>query len=160
MQTLIPAVYARLPKADAKRRFGDNDKVGRVAAQLIERALDFEIEHYPDFRNAMNYAVQDRFLGGRGVAWVRYEPHVRQQDVPEDGLQVTDVVENEEDEYEDVGSSPCGPRIQHRAASWAGRLVHCLVLRFHSRKLLLWRWQMARKARCRVRKIQLPASRK
>jgi len=106
VQTLIPAVYARLPTADAKRRFGDNDKVGRVAAQLIERALDFEIEHYPDFRNAMNYAVQDRFLGGRGVAWVRYEPHVRQQDVPEDGLQITDVVENEEDKYEDVGSSP------------------------------------------------------
>ena len=95
VQTLIPAVYAKLPKAVAKRRFGDNDQVGRVAAQLIERALDFEIEHYPDFRATMKHAVEDRFLGGRGVAWVRYEPHVRQQDVPEDGLQVTEDVENE-----------------------------------------------------------------
>jgi hypothetical protein len=39
VQTLIPAVYARLPKADVSRRFGDNDPVGRVAAQLVERAL-------------------------------------------------------------------------------------------------------------------------
>jgi hypothetical protein len=38
VQTLIPAVYARLPKADVSRRFGDNDPVARVASQLIERA--------------------------------------------------------------------------------------------------------------------------
>jgi hypothetical protein len=67
IQTLVPAVYAKMPKAVAKRRFGDNDQVGRVASQIIERALDFEIEHYPDFRAAMKYAVYDRFLGGRGV---------------------------------------------------------------------------------------------
>ena len=93
VQTLIPAVYARLPKADVSRRFGDNDPVARVASQLIERSLDFEIEHYTDFRSTMKHAVEDRFLGGRGVAWVRYEPHVRAQDIPEDGLQVTEDVD-------------------------------------------------------------------
>ena len=93
VQTLIPAVYARLPKADVSRRFGDNDPVARVASQLIERALDFEIEHYSDFRSTMKNAVEDRFLGGRGVAWVRYEPHVRAQDIPDDGLQVTEDVD-------------------------------------------------------------------
>lgn len=98
VQTLIPAVYARLPKADVSRRFGDNDPVARVASQLIERALDYEIEHYTDFRSTMKHAVEDRFLGGRGVAWVRYEPHVRTQDMPEDGLQVTEDVD-EADEY-------------------------------------------------------------
>jgi len=96
VQTLIPAVYARLPKADVSRRFGDNDPVARVASQLIERALDFEIEHYTDFRSTMKHAVEDRFLGGRGVAWVRYEPHVRAQDIPEDGLQVTEDVDEPE----------------------------------------------------------------
>ena len=97
VQTLIPAVYAKLPKASAVRRFGDNDQVGRVAAQLIERALDYEIEHYPDFRATMRYAVEDRFLGGRGVAWVRYEPHVRAQELgmPEDGPQVTEDVDED-----------------------------------------------------------------
>ena len=96
VQTLIPAVYARLPKADVARRFGDNDPVARVASQLIERALDFEIEHYSDFRSTMRYAVEDRFLGGRGVAWVRYEPHVRAQNEPEDGFQITEDVDEPE----------------------------------------------------------------
>jgi len=95
VQTLIPAVYARLPKAAVSRRFGDNDPVGRVASQLIERSLDFEIEHYSDFRSAMRHAVEDRFLGGRGVAWVRYEPHVVAQDMPEDGYQITEDVDKE-----------------------------------------------------------------
>jgi hypothetical protein len=98
VQTLIPAVYARLPKADVARRFGDNDPVARVASQLIERALDFEIEHYTDFRSTMRHAVEDRFLGGRGVAWVRYEPHVRAQDEPEDGFQVTEDVDEPDEE--------------------------------------------------------------
>lgn len=90
VQTLIPAVYAKLPKASVNRRFGDNDPVGRVASQLIERALDFEIEHYSDFRSAMRHSVEDRFLGGRGVSWVRYEPHVVAQGMPEDGFQITE----------------------------------------------------------------------
>ena len=105
VQTLIPAVYAKLPKASASRRFGDNDQVGRVAAQLIERALDYEIEHYPDFRATMKYAVEDRFLGGRGVAWVRYEPHVRAQELgmPEDGPQVTEDVDEDGNQPEPAG---------------------------------------------------------
>ena len=104
VQTLIPAVYAKLPKAVAERRFGDNDPVGRVASELIERALDYEIEHYPDFRATMRYAVEDRFLGGRGSAWVRYEPHVRTLDTPEDGVQITEDIENERAE----GQTPEG----------------------------------------------------
>jgi hypothetical protein len=96
VQTLIPAVYARMPKADVSRRFGDNDPVGRVASLLIERALDYEIEHYPDFRSSMRHAVEDRFLGGRGVSWVRYDPHIKQQDVPEDGYQITEDIEKGE----------------------------------------------------------------
>ena len=105
VQTLIPAVYAKLPKASAARRFGDNDQVGRVAAQLVERALDYEIEHYPDFRATMRYAVEDRFLGGRGVAWVRYEPHVRAQELgmPEDGPQVTEDVDEDGNQPEPAG---------------------------------------------------------
>jgi hypothetical protein len=93
VQTLIPAVYAKLPKADVQRRFGDNDPVGRVASRLIERAVDFEIEHYPDFRSTMKYDVEDRFLGGRGTSWVRYEPHVAPIGVEDDGLSITSDIE-------------------------------------------------------------------
>jgi len=98
VQTLVPAVFARLPKADVSRRFGDNDPVGRVAALLLERTLDYEIEHYTDFRSSMNHVVEDRFLGGRGVSWVRYEPHIAAQDV-----QVTEDIEDVSDQTSDNG---------------------------------------------------------
>ena len=96
IQALTPAVYSKLPTADVRRRFGDNDQVGRVASQLLERAIDFEIEHYPDFRSMMTNVVRDRFLGGRGTAWVRYEPHIKQQSIPDDGLQITEDADDEE----------------------------------------------------------------
>jgi multimeric flavodoxin WrbA len=59
---------------------------------MLERALEFEIEHYGDYKSAMNNSVLDRLLGGRGVAWVRYEPHIvgEESDEPEDGLEVTE----------------------------------------------------------------------
>lgn len=74
VQTLVPATFSRLPQPDVSRRFRDSDPVGRVASLLLERALEFEVRHYPDYREAMKNSVMDRFLGGRGVAWVRYAP--------------------------------------------------------------------------------------
>jgi hypothetical protein len=97
VQTIQPAIFARLPRPDVSRRFRDNDPIGRVASMMLERALEFEIEHYGDYKSAMNNAVLDRLLGGRGVAWVRYEPHIvgeeadmSGEDTPEDGLEVTE----------------------------------------------------------------------
>jgi len=109
VQTLIPAVYAKMPKASVSRRFSDNDPVGRVASLLIERALDYEIEHYPDFRASMRNSVEDRFLGGRGVAWVRYDPHIKTQDMPEDGYQVTEDVETHENNPDNLMSGMEAP---------------------------------------------------
>ena len=59
---------------------------------MLERALEFEIEHYGDYKSAMNNAVLDRLLGGRGVSWVRYEPHFEAdtESEPDDGYQVTE----------------------------------------------------------------------
>jgi hypothetical protein len=110
VQTLTPAVYAKLPKSDISRRFGDNDPVGRVASQLLERAIDFEIEHYPDFRSTMKYDVEDRFLGGRGTAWVRYEPHVAPIGIEDDGVSITSAIEQGE------GAPPNLEQIEYECA--------------------------------------------
>jgi len=104
VQTITPAVFARLPRPDVSRRFRDNDPIGRVASMMLERALEYEIEHYQDYASAMKQAVQDRLLGGRGTAWVRYEPHIvgeaggMGEDMPEDGLQVTEDTDEAETE--------------------------------------------------------------
>jgi hypothetical protein len=92
VQTIRPAIFARLPRPDVSRRFRDNDPVGRVASMMLERALEYEIEHYHDYRAGMENAVLDRLLGGRGTAWVRYEPHiVAEQNATRDGLAGQDV---------------------------------------------------------------------
>jgi hypothetical protein len=104
VQTITPAVFARLPRPDVSRRFRDNDPIGRVASMMLERALEYEIEHYGDYASAMRQSVQDRLLGGRGTAWVRYEPHIvgeeggMAEDMPDDGLQVTEDIDEAETE--------------------------------------------------------------
>lgn len=107
VQVSLPAVFARLPKPDVSRRFRDNDPVGRVASLVLERGLDYEVDHYPDYRAAMEGCVLDRFLGGRGQAWVRYEPHISAAPgTPDDGVQITedadeaDAAVDEQIEYE------------------------------------------------------------
>ena len=102
IQTLVPATFSRIPQPDVSRRFRDTDPVGRVASLILERGLEFEINHYPDYKATMKQAVLDRFLGGRGTAWVRYEPHFTETSPqePEDGLQVTEDVEDEKLEEE------------------------------------------------------------
>ena len=100
VQTIQPAIFARLPRPDVSRRFRDNDPIGRVASMMLERALEFEIEHYGDYKAAMNNSVLDRLLGGRGVSWVRYEPHIvgEVEGEPDDGYQVTEDTDEAETE--------------------------------------------------------------
>ncbi len=120
VQTIQPAIFARLPRPDVSRRFRDNDPIGRVASMMLERALEFELEHYGDYKSAMNNSVLDRLLGGRGVAWVRYEPHIvgemadEADGAPEDGFSVTeDADEAETPEAMEVESQE---RIEYECA--------------------------------------------
>jgi hypothetical protein len=116
VQTIQPAIFARLPRPDVSRRFRDNDPIGRVASMMLERALEFEIEHYGDYKSAMNNSVLDRLLGGRGVSWVRYEPHFAVDEVgePEDGFQVTEDSDESETPEGEANENP--ERIEYECA--------------------------------------------
>lgn len=100
VQTLSAATFSRLPKPDVSRRYRDQDPVGRVAALILERDLDYHVQHYPEYRTALKAAVLDRFLGARGTSWVRYEPHFRAGTGPVDGDQVTDDVDTPDEELD------------------------------------------------------------
>jgi hypothetical protein len=68
---------------------------------MLERALEYEIEHYGDYNSAMKSSVLDRLLGGRGTSWVRYEPHIvggKTEDEPDDGYQITEDIDDAETE--------------------------------------------------------------
>ncbi len=124
VQVIKPAIFARLPRPDVSRRFRDNDPIGRVASTMLERALEYEIEHYSDYKSAMDNAVFDRLLGGRGTAWVRYEPHIvaeqndlntglAGQDVG-NGVQITE--DADEAETEDAELVESEERIEYECA--------------------------------------------
>lgn len=69
-QTTVPALYNSEPIPDIRRRFGEDDPIGKAACRIIERALTIQAEQY-DFDGAMKAAVKDRQLPGRGVTRVR-----------------------------------------------------------------------------------------
>lgn len=96
VQTLMPALYARNPKPDISRRFKDADPVGRVAADVLERATSYFVSE-DKFGQTMKQTVLDYLLPGRGTTWVRYVPHMRDEslqvggaEIAEEGPQVTD----------------------------------------------------------------------
>lgn len=99
--TLLPAAYGRNPKADIERRFKDDDSLGRVTSEVLERSTDYFIST-EQFRASMRSALFDRLTGGRGVVWSRYEPHFRDMEIQEneevadEGYEVTQAVESEE----------------------------------------------------------------
>lgn len=73
IQTMLPALYGKTPRAQVDRRHKDQDPVGRTAAQILERALQYEVDTKGDFDASIRNAITDRLLPGRGVAWVRFE---------------------------------------------------------------------------------------
>ena len=79
METLKPAVLARVPTAVVGRRWKDDDPVGRVASEVLERALNFTLDTV-DAAEVLTGLRDDFLLVGRGQAWVRYVPHLQRID--------------------------------------------------------------------------------
>lgn len=98
-QTLLPALRFKNPKPDISRRFNDADPVGRVAADVLERATGYCVG-CDDYGMAMRQAVFDYVLPGRGTIWVRYVPHMRDlevkgpPEVEDEGAEISDDVES------------------------------------------------------------------
>jgi hypothetical protein len=72
--TLMSIMVSQTPKVEADRRFADpNDDVGRVAAEMMTRLLQNDMNDPDDtYVTVLRQALQDRLLAGLGVARVRY----------------------------------------------------------------------------------------
>ncbi len=75
VETLKPSIYARLPTILCSRRFKDKDKVGRVAAEIMERCTNTTMDIL-GVDEVFRLVRDDRLLPGRGQAWVRYEADI------------------------------------------------------------------------------------
>lgn len=86
-ETLKPAVYYQSPKPNVSRRFKDEDPIGRIAAQVLERALSFSMDNY-DFDGTMKSVIEDYLLPGRGIARAIYKSETEEYaDVAEEGAE-------------------------------------------------------------------------
>lgn len=80
VETKMASLYGQTPKVSVTRRFADSeDDVARVAAIMLERILNSDIEKDSDtFADALEYALQDRLLPGLGSVRVRYDVEFEQ----------------------------------------------------------------------------------
>ena len=104
VQTVQPSIYSRLPVIQCSRRWKDKDPIGRVAAELQERATNTTLELY-GAHATFKYVRDDRLLAGRGQAWVRHEADLETyQEEDDDGNAATD----------DNGAPVYGERLKSR----------------------------------------------
>lgn len=102
VRSSIPALFGKNPKPDIERRFRDKDDLGRISSMVLERAITYFINK--SFKSTVKQAVLDRLLPGRGLVWVRYEPHFKDaevnenEEVADEGLEITEDVESYEDD--------------------------------------------------------------
>lgn len=74
-QTIAAQLYGRMPQANATRKFADaDDDAARVAAEMLERILNCDIERADDtFAEATRNAMMDWRGPGLGIQRHRYE---------------------------------------------------------------------------------------
>jgi hypothetical protein len=94
-EVLKPSIYARPPIPQVSRRYRDKDPVGRLAAEILERASGFEFERM-NLDSVLRAVRDDLLLPGRGAAWVRYEAEIEGDEGEEDD----DYAEGSEEQLE------------------------------------------------------------
>jgi hypothetical protein len=95
VETLVPSLYNSTPIPDVRRRFNDDDDIGREVSEIFERSLSVQVDAY-DFDNTVFSAVRDMAITSRGIVRVRYEPQVERD---EDGNPVRKSYEQTGCEY-------------------------------------------------------------
>ncbi len=90
VEVLKPAVYSKIPTVMASRRYKDRDTVGRISAELIERAVNTSLE-LNNADESFKMMRDDRLISGRGQVWVRYEATIEQYQIEAEA----DTIDNE-----------------------------------------------------------------
>lgn len=79
-ETLAPALYNSQPRPNVTRRFRDDDPVGKEAAHVLQRTLEYLIDsgdaQYPSFDSLMRAAVVDGLVPGRGITRYKYDAEI------------------------------------------------------------------------------------
>lgn len=101
VETKRPSLYDSVPTPDVRRRYRDQNPIGRAVAEVLERAIDFTLDD--GFDEEVIAAVNDMLLAGRAVTRVYYKPTFG--DVPEGAP-------------EDFEPAVIGQEIEYRQWQW------------------------------------------
>lgn len=75
-ETMAPALYNSVPRPVVKRRFDDEDPLGKLSAKAGERMLTFMLDdglsEGISFDDALRDVVLQALVPGRGVTWIKY----------------------------------------------------------------------------------------
>lgn len=76
-EILAPSVYNTLPTPDVRRRFAQDDPIGKAVSESLNRSLTFNAET-TGFDAEIQDDVLDMLIAGRGISRVRYIPDLVQ----------------------------------------------------------------------------------
>jgi hypothetical protein len=78
-ETLKPAIYAKTPNPDVRRRFATKDPVGKAGSEVLQHCLSYAMDCH-DFDGVMEGVRDDYVLPGFACARVRYKPYFERDD--------------------------------------------------------------------------------
>lgn len=94
-ETLRQSVYNSLPQPDVRRRYQDEDPLGKAVGNVLTRALEFAQDSY-DFDKVLQDDVLAMLLAGRGVSRVRYVPDIKSEPGEGEGAEPYESIEWEQ----------------------------------------------------------------
>ncbi len=103
VETMRPALYDSTPVPNIRRRFRDQDPIGKEVSEVMERAASYQLEAN-DMDSIMEQCVLDMLLPGRGIARLNYEPSFRT--IPEENIPFNPPIVNTETGLEEFQLIP------------------------------------------------------
>lgn len=101
IQVLAPSMYSRPPVPVATTRWKSRDPVARSAAEMLERDITIVFEQ-EDIDGVMRMIRDDLAIGGRGVAWLRYDKHYDKDHVCIEHIDREDFLHNPARKWKEV----------------------------------------------------------
>lgn len=84
---LFPVIYNTLPTPDIRKRWDNNQEIGKCVANVLSRAIEFNLDT-TNFDRQIRMDVLDMLICARGISRVRYVPNLVQVgDVQETGAE-------------------------------------------------------------------------
>ena len=124
--TLLPALYNAVPRPVVQRRYKDESPLGKEAAKVGQRLLEFQLEasdpEYESFDDLMQLSVLQALVPGRGVVQFKYEASFKKETTLDDA----DTIGQDAEEFDEIEASETAtgdPSAPHQFESVSGEDV-------------------------------------